>query len=95
MQGNDVRVQEIATIERTGDCDEALHLRTEVDGQAVAPAEIAIDIIEWTRPPFLKISAVAARLQERNRCNEHAACTARHSVSGRIIEGEMPSIWKQ
>jgi hypothetical protein len=46
MQGNDVRMQEIATIERTGDCDEALHLRTEVDGQAVAPAEIAIDIIE-------------------------------------------------
>jgi hypothetical protein len=57
-----VRMQKIATIERTCDCGEALHLRAEVDGHAVASAEIAIDLIERTQSPFLKASAVAARL---------------------------------
>jgi hypothetical protein len=59
MQRGDVRVQEIAAIERTCDCGEALHLRIEVDGHAVAPAEIAIDLVQRTRPPFLKASAIA------------------------------------
>jgi len=60
MQRRDVRMQKIATIERTCDCHEALHFRAEVDGHAVARAEIAIDLNERTRPPFLKASATAA-----------------------------------
>src|SRR5262245_2792434 len=38
VQGRDVRMQKIATIERTCDCHEALHFRAEVDRHAVAPA---------------------------------------------------------
>jgi hypothetical protein len=54
------RMQNVATIERTCDCHEALHFRAEVDRHAVAPAQIAIDLNERTRPPFLKAAAIAA-----------------------------------
>jgi hypothetical protein len=94
VQSGDVRMQKIAAIERACDSGKAVHLRAEVHGHAVAPAEIAIDVIERARSPFLKASAVAARLQEWHAGDEHAGRTARHPVSRLFTEGETPSIWK-
>jgi hypothetical protein len=85
--------QEITTIERTGDDREAFELRIEFDRNAVTLTQIAIEFIHRTRSPFLKASAVAARLQKRHRPDEYAGLVARHSVSALILKGEMPSNW--
>ena len=48
MQGRDVRVQVVATIERTRDRREPVDLRIEFDGHTVTLAEIAVELLQWT-----------------------------------------------
>jgi hypothetical protein len=93
MQRRDMCVQEITAIERACDCGESFHLRTEVDGHAVAHTKFAIDFIERTRTPFLKVAAVAAGLQEQDCANEYAGCPTRNAIARLVTEGETPAIW--
>ena len=63
MQCHDLSVKDITTIERASDCRKPFDLRADFNRYAVTFAEIAIKLVRRTQPPFLKASAVAARLQ--------------------------------
>ena len=63
-------MQQIATIERTGNGRESFELRVELDRNAVTVAEIAIEFVHRARAPFLKTCTVATGLQKWHRADE-------------------------
>src|SRR5579863_7728616 len=59
MQCHELCVKNITAIERTSDCRKPFDLRGDFNRHAVTPAEIAIELVQRTQPPFLKASAFA------------------------------------
>jgi hypothetical protein len=93
VQRHDLSVKDITAVERPSDCRKGFSLRTEFNRHAVTFAEIAIELVQRTWPPFLKASAAAARLQKRYCAYKYACRVARYSVSAVVAEGETPSNW--
>ena len=62
MQRHDLRMEKVAAIERSGNRDKTTDFCGDIDGQAIALAEIAIEVIHKARLPLLKIVATARAL---------------------------------
>jgi hypothetical protein len=65
VQGHDLRVNDIATVERPGDCRQAWNFFVASNGQAVALTQIEIQVRQSTWAPSSGATWVMAIFQER------------------------------
>ncbi len=84
MQRRDLRMDEVAAVERVGNCSKTINLPSEFNGQAIAPAEIAIEIGDRTRLPLVGSAWTARLLQQRHGAYEHAILAAGNSAPGHL-----------
>jgi hypothetical protein len=84
MQSRDLGMEEIAAVERSGDCYETGNFCIEFNGQAIALAEIAIEIGHPARLPLFRAIRIVQAFQQSYFAHERAILAAGDSAPGHV-----------
>jgi len=55
MECHDLRMDQVAAVKRVGNCGKSVDFAIDFDGEAIALAEIAIEISDWTGLPLTNV----------------------------------------